>query len=130
MLILGRITPSRRKCGNRPKRWVFSQTGLTGYVKAPATGSPSFTAGVLPQEKPDSRKFIPVPCTLTFAITCYTEIMKLNLSRAKEALRKLGLGLFAVGLLIGILKDDAILTAVGLTVASLVLVVVGNLERS
>ena len=71
-----------------------------------------------------------MPCTITFAATCYTEIKKLNLSKIQEALRQLGLILIAVGLLSGILKDDAILTAVGLTVAGLVLVVVGNLEHS
>ena len=119
-----------RKCGNRPKRRVFSQTGLAGYVKAPAAGSPSFAAGVLPQVKPDSRKFIPVPCTITFTVTCYTEIMKLNLSKTQEALCNLGVILIAVGLLSGILKDDANLTVVGLTVAGLVLVVVGTLEHS
>ena len=56
--------------------------------------------------------------------------MKLNLSKTQEALCNLGVILIAVGLLSGILKDDAILTAVGLTVAGLVLVVVGNLEHS
>ena len=68
--------------------------------------------------------------TITFTVTCYTEIMKLNLSKIQEALRQLGLILIAVGLLSGILKDDANLTVVGLTVAGLVLVVVGTLEHS
>ena len=44
------ISGTPRKCGNRPKRWVFSQTGLAGYVKAPAAGSPSFAAGVFTGE--------------------------------------------------------------------------------
>ena len=56
--------------------------------------------------------------------------MKLNLSKTKEALCNLGLILIGVGLLSGILKNDAILTVVGLTVVGLVLVVVGTLEHS
>ncbi len=79
---------------------------------------------------PDSRKFIPVPCTITFAITCYTEIMKRNLSHIQEALRQIGIILVAGGLLVSIFKDDAILAAVGLAVAGLVLIWVGALERS
>ena len=56
--------------------------------------------------------------------------MKLNLSKTQEALRQLGLILIVGGLLGGILKDDAILSAVGLAVAGLVLIVIGTLEHS
>ena len=42
-----------RNCGNRPKTWVFSQTGQTGQVKAPVAASLSFAAGVLPQALDD-----------------------------------------------------------------------------
>ena len=56
--------------------------------------------------------------------------MKRNLSHIQEALRQLGIILIAGGLLVGIFKDDAILASVGLTVAGLVLIWVGALERS
>ena len=56
--------------------------------------------------------------------------MKLDLSKIQEALRQLGLILIAGGFISSILKDDAILAAVGLIVAGLVLVWVGALEHS
>jgi hypothetical protein len=55
--------------------------------------------------------------------------VKLNLTTAWEDVRRLGIILTSAGLLAGVLEEGNIATAVGLTLAGLVLLWFGNLEH-
>lgn len=60
---------------------------------------------------------------------CYTAKVKLNPTTAWEDVRRLGIILTSAGLLAGVLEEDNIAIAIGLTLADLVLLWFGNLEH-
>ena len=56
--------------------------------------------------------------------------MKLNLTSTWEDVRRPGIILTAAGLLSGVLENGEVITAAGLTLAGMVLLLFGNLEHS